>query len=295
MALLYVFVLAAIVLSTAELCLGLWIGARFGRMLEQKRLISRAVHSVRHEADDDDCIRWTESLVLMDSLTQQVQNLALASARCQPALPDQISVAVSELRKVTVALQERICTGLANQPEPSPAKIGPEGRMPSLGPPDEPLAHTHQGGAVANGQPVDLSNDIENASGAGVDNDQQVFTYDAVGYMAPCDEHDVPRPEMFCPVTCHAISVHTISYYADAPPDYEFLTISVGSAPQVIFILCRVRYCREVYLDQQRRYLVSCEFTRRLGPEEIRWQDVCCRIAHAPEDSGSSSERTAAR
>jgi hypothetical protein len=296
MAYLFLFILVAILLSSIELCLGLWIGAKFGRNQEQTRLVSRAMHSVQRDADGDDSIPWTDCLVLIDSLAQQVQSLALAAARCQPALPDQMSLALSELTKVTVALQQRICTGLANQPEPLPAKIGQESCMPALESPREPpLAGAREGSAVASGQPVDLSDAIENAPGASLANEQHVFTYDTIGYMAPCDEHDVPHPGEFHPITCHAISVHTISFYADSPPDYKFLTISVGPARQVIFILCRVRHCREVYLDQQHRYLVSCEFMRRLGPEEIRWQDVYGTTTRTQEDRSTSNERGAAR
>ena len=294
MAHLYVFFLAAILLSTAELCLGLWIGIRFGRTQEQKRSIYRAVHSGRH--DGDDSLPWTECLVLVDSMAQQLQSLVLASARCQPALPHQISAELSELQKVTVALQQRIRSGPVDQPEPSSANSRQTGPVSPLESSCEcQPACTHEDGAAGSVQPGDLSDAIENAPSAGIDNEPHLFTYDAIGYMAPCDEHDVPHPDAFRRVTCHAISVHTISFYGESPPDYEFLTISVGPVPQVLFILCRVRHFREVYLDQQHRYLISCEFTRRLGKDEIRWQDVYGRTTHAQEGCGSSNERTVVR
>ena len=41
MAHLYLFVFLAILLCTAQLCLGLWIGAKFGRIQEQRRSSQR--------------------------------------------------------------------------------------------------------------------------------------------------------------------------------------------------------------------------------------------------------------
>jgi hypothetical protein len=224
----------------------------------------------------------------------------VASVRCQPALPDQISLALSELQKVTFALQQQMSTGPANRPQPSSGSIAQENRGAPVESPRDPPRPFVQDSARDSREAeirrhVDMSDELDTTPEASDDGEQHIFSYDAVGYMAPCGEHEVPHSDAFRPVICHAISVHTISFYADAPPDYAFLTISVGPAPQVIFILCRVRFWREVYLEQQHRYLVSCEFARRLAPEEIRWQDVCGTAMDAQEDHGTHSERAATR
>jgi hypothetical protein len=300
MAHLFLFVFVAILLCTAQLCLGLWIGAKFGRIQEQRRWAGNAEPSDPCQAAGNGGIPWTESLVLIESLAQQVQSLTLASIRCQPALPDQILLALSELQKVTTALQQQINAGLASQPNPSPGNLAQENRVSPVEPPhDPPRAFAKESPRNSREADIrrhaDLSDAPETTPEASADGEQHIFSYDAVGYMAPCDEHEVPHSDAFRPVICHAISVHTISFYADSPPNFAFLTISVGPAPQVIFILCRVRFWREVYLEQQHRYLVSCEFARRLKPEEIRWQDVFGATTDSQEGQGSLSEQAATR
>ena len=134
MAHLFLFLFVAILLCTAQLCLGLWIGAKFGRIQEQRRSAGHAEPSDPCQAAGDGGIPWTERLILMDSLAKQVQKLALASVRCQPALPDQISRAVSELQKVTIALQQQMSTGPVSRPQPPSGSIAPENRISPVEP-----------------------------------------------------------------------------------------------------------------------------------------------------------------
>ena len=151
MAHLLLFVFVAILLCTAQLCLGLWIGAKFGRIQEQRRSTTQTQPSDSCQPAADCSIPWTECLILISSLMQQVQNLSSASTQCRPALPDQISLALCDLQRIATALQQQITARPATESPSSPGRITREHRAETMDRSRTPLA-----------APSDNRNEVEN-------------------------------------------------------------------------------------------------------------------------------------
>lgn len=90
--------------------------------------------------------------------------------------------------------------------------------------------------------------------------------------IAFCDE-DLPRGDAFEQVICNDVSMCGISFFLNRRPDAQRLVISLGTAPDLTFMLAKVQNFRIAYAHDKRCFRIGCQFLRRLNDNEYRWND----------------------
>ena len=130
------------------------------------------------------------------------------------------------------------------------------------------------------------------------DGEQHIFSYDAVGYYGSL------ATNMKCLIPMRSVRSFATLFrstpFRSTPirlPIMRFSRSPLDRSPPLTIhsLLPGPISAREVYLEQQHRYLVSCDFARRLTPEEIRWQDVFGATMDSQEVQESLSGQAAAR
>ncbi|HEY5311840.1 MAG TPA: hypothetical protein VIK18_04950 [Pirellulales bacterium] len=272
-------VILTVVIGTAQLCLGLRIGTRIGRLQQQRRRLIRERKDQGRPADARRAAKWQECAAGVDDLNAQAQSLAAESASYEPPLTEEFLEAIVQLAEATAALQKQIHgAGKFLNPD-APAKDNAR--------PSAPAATSEPARRHGKGQPTGLTAaellELARQPGdhGGQSIQQQRFPYSALQYMAPCTEHALPSSADFQPVLCNDLSVNGISFVLDLAPEFEFLVISVGVLSAPIFVLCRARFFRKVSIHDAERWLVGCEFIKRLPPGQFDWEQLSSQHAAA--------------
>ena len=87
--------------------------------------------------------------------------------------------------------------------------------------------------------------------------------YPSIQKLAPCDLSQLPETLVFRDARFHDISRGGVSFFWTAPPDFEFVAISLGDGRRSVAVMARVVRHRPI-VGLQNEYLVCCEFVRRL-------------------------------
>lgn len=96
-------------------------------------------------------------------------------------------------------------------------------------------------------------------------------TRQSIGF---CDgDEDLPRGDVFEQVICNDVSKCGISFYLNRRPDAQRLVISLGTAPDLTFMLAKVQNFRVAYAHDKRCFRIGCQFLRRLNGNEYRWNE----------------------
>lgn len=82
--------------------------------------------------------------------------------------------------------------------------------------------------------------------------------------IAPMHSEMLPRVDEYFKVECNDISRGGISFYLKRPPGCKHFAIALGQKPSITVLIAKVVYSREVDHDDQRMYLVGCQFIDRL-------------------------------
>jgi hypothetical protein len=213
----------------------------------------------------------------MDELDRRARNLSFAAANHEPVLSEALQAAVSQLIEATSALR---------------TQAQPAGKPPAEAPPAQENAEESLASRPASRhrpQPTDESTGLTAAElrelatrppdEEGQWAPHQRFPYLVYQCMAPCTDQDLPTSAGFQPVLCNDLSVNGISFFVDDAPLFEFAVVSVGVLEYPVFVLCRVRHSRLVFAHHSQRYLVGCEFVKRLSPNLFDCQE--CRASMA--------------
>jgi hypothetical protein len=72
-------------------------------------------------------------------------------------------------------------------------------------------------------------------------------------------------------VLCHEVWQQGISFFWPEQPDFQRLAISIGSGHNLIFMAAKVAYSKTVYMHNDVRFLVTCQFQHRLTDFTALW------------------------
>lgn len=267
----WVIFLAAVV-ATAQLCLGVRIGIKIGRLQQQRRMLVFQRKNRPPSRAARRALKWQECTAGVDELNQRAQSLSSEAEDHEPPLTEAFRAAISQLAEAAAALQgqirdagtlftsEKAAWEGANAPSPATTAD-----LPRPDPKGQPSGLTPA-------ELLELAN--QPADHAGQSIQQHRFPYATRQYMAPCTEHELPASRDFQPVMCNDLSVNGISFVATYAPAFQFVVISVGAIVEPIFVHCRVRYSRKVVANDVDAYLVGCEFIKRLPPDQFDWNKI---------------------
>lgn len=251
-------VVGAVAFSTGQLFFGILIGVRLARARNEESDTT----DEGTNADNDPSLFCKACLAFVDFLSDSAKELNAACGKCRPPVPDHITSLARELQGAILELQTRI-SGESELADAA-AVFQTSGRCLK-----SDAEHTSQPAGQDRENRTRGTEAGDQEPGMALRPDGRSFFYSAVGYMATCDEESLPDPTRFRSVQCHALSGRGISFYADTPPDYSWLTIAFGAPGQEVFVMCRVHHCREVFLEHHRQYLINCDFVRRLSSDAI--------------------------
>ncbi len=83
--------------------------------------------------------------------------------------------------------------------------------------------------------------------------------------IAPIINGDMPALDELTEVACKDLSGGGMSFYADNLPGYKKLLVALGPPDKLEFFLAKViRFSRELS-DGREKYLVACQFIRRIS------------------------------
>lgn len=265
-------VILTVIIGTAQLCLGLRVGIRIGRLQQQRRRLIRQHKDESRPAVARRAAKWKECAEGVDDLNERAQNLAAESASYEPPLTEEFLEAIVQLAEATAALQRQMHgAGKLFTPEPPAKENSGELASAAASGPTRRLGKGHATGLTA-AELLELAKQPGDHGGQLIQ--QQRFPYSALQYMAPCTEHALPSSADFQPVMCNDLSVNGISFLLDTAPEFEFLVISVGVLEGPIFVLGRARFFRKVSVHDAERWLVGCEFIKRLPPGQFDWEQL---------------------
>ncbi|HEX3659777.1 MAG TPA: hypothetical protein VHV55_28590 [Pirellulales bacterium] len=265
-------VILTVIIGTAQLCLGFRVGIRIGRLQQQRRRLIRQHKDESRPAATRRAAKWKECAEGVDDLNERAQNLAADSANYEPPLTEEFLEAIVQLAEATAALQRQMHgAGKLFNPEPPAKENGGDLASAAAGGPARRPGKGSTTGLTA-AELLELAKQPGDHGGQSIQ--QQRFPYSALQYMAPCTEHDLPSSAGFQPVMCNDLSVNGISFLLDAAPEFEFVVISVGVPAAPIFVLGRARFFRKVSVHDTERWLVGCEFIKRLPAGQFDWEQL---------------------
>ena len=121
----------------------------------------------------------------------------------------------------------------------------------------------------AENQPYDVepaANAVANTSAALLR-----YQYPAQQWAAPCVRGKLPHEDDFFVVECHELYDGGISFHSPVPIDADTLVISLGNSSTLVFMLAR-RLSQQAQVEKQpARWLVECQFIRRVREDAGRW------------------------
>jgi hypothetical protein len=88
--------------------------------------------------------------------------------------------------------------------------------------------------------------------------------YPLIQMLAPCHSSRPPDESEFRAVRCHDISRGGLSFFWPAPPDFEYLVVSLRGGTDTISLKARVVRSRAI-ADLENEFLVCCRFVTRVA------------------------------
>ena len=232
-----VWIVAAIVLGTCPLCLGLAIGWNMGRRagaVVQPVDMQPFVSSVEMIRGD------------LGELTQRSRDLPLPDQEFA-ALLARLTLSLDELHR---SLSSRMLARQENQNAPAKeASPASQERSHSLG------AHAVGNARILewfSGRPLDRSPLVE----------RNRFPYAVRQPLAPRTSEALPRPQDFAVVQCHDISPREIRYIVEDRPKEDEVVIGLGIPRPIKHVLARVEDYRSVYMYGRVGFLVTASFVQ---------------------------------
>lgn len=91
-----------------------------------------------------------------------------------------------------------------------------------------------------------------------------------VPYTTPVEvlldaDKGLPESRQFITVQPRDLSQRGIAFYSDYAPCERPVIVKLGSARESLFLLARITRCERDFDDAQRRFVVGCEFVRRIS------------------------------
>lgn len=121
--------------------------------------------------------------------------------------------------------------------------------------------------AVVNGNgPSDLAQDLSSAKSYEEMRSSPRKQYQCNQRVAPIHGDLLPLVDDYFNVECNDISRGGISFFMKRPPGCERFAVVLGQKPNITILIGRVVYAREVEHNEQRMYLVGCQFVDRMEP-----------------------------
>jgi hypothetical protein len=78
-----------------------------------------------------------------------------------------------------------------------------------------------------------------------------------------------PGPDEFVSVQFQELSVNGCSFLLETAPDAEAYVVALGIQPSPIYVIAQVVYALRRSNDAELRYVVGCEFTKRIRPGTV--------------------------
>jgi hypothetical protein len=88
-------------------------------------------------------------------------------------------------------------------------------------------------------------------------------TYPSIQKLAPCDRTRPPGQHAFHDVRLHDISRGVVSFFWPAPPDFEYIVLSLTNGRDFVNLKARVVHYQPI-AGLPNEYLVCCEFLSRV-------------------------------
>lgn len=245
---------------TTHLCLGIWIGWKIGAVRAGSAAVRMQGGRVRPTSDP--AIIFQDNSAAIEDLRRRFQQLSTALSADKSHISDALVAAVARLVEATAALhrQVRVRGAATDATQPRLAGLSSTSTPPTVQAAVD--LHEQQAGLTT----AELECLTRNASD-GKDTMQRRFAYSARQHVAPYVEDRLPHRSEFQPVVCHDLSVKGISFFAERPLA-DLVVVSIGDLDNPKWILSRVCHARAVAGTGAPRYLVGCEFIRRIHLEQ---------------------------
>ncbi len=95
------------------------------------------------------------------------------------------------------------------------------------------------------------------------------WPYPASELLAACGQGKLPNRSMFREVVCHDLSTTGISFFLPHPPGFRLAVITLGNSTDKTAMLIRVVHSTGHDATGHNRYLVGCQFVRRVSSREL--------------------------
>lgn len=307
---------AAILLCTGHLCLGLVIGrhSRNDLLRSTKRVLSQELQQSKAQ----------ESIA--DRLTEEVERIAAMSHSLTGSVGRSVEAALQDLLQAAENLRGSLHSGTQRCAEAlkglsDPKRNGAPRSRQSRAPPvigleledDDPGDQSGPGGAAKNERPfaraplpnrhstAQLAEDeiaslrtgdapAHRESSRDQRNDVR-YPYNTSQFIAEIHGNAFPNAEDFVPVACRDISQRGISFFIPDLPASDDLIVTIGRPPDLIFIKVEVVNTRPSCLEGVVGYTVGCAFQARLGAGIYAWDAECgAVVAAAPWEAATVPE-----
>ena len=95
------------------------------------------------------------------------------------------------------------------------------------------------------------------------------WPYPVTELLAACRQGRLPNHTMFREVVCHDLSTTGISFFLPRPPGFRLAVITLGKLTDKTSMLIRVVHSTAYDVTGHNRYLVGCQFVRRVSSREL--------------------------
>lgn len=240
--------LAMVALCTIHLVAGFFIGTRLAVQRRATAVQSPDLESVLH-------------------LVERSQELNFQLATQVRDLPERVMLAATQLLQATDAVRRELPVGTRTARAPECTRVREQVRSPS--PPC--------GAALPSVSHISETDLAELMSETRISAARSHPAARSERKSYPVRQHvgffsgQLPDGEAFETVLCNDISVEGISFFLDRPPDTDTLVISLGTTPQLTFMLAQVVNQRSFLSNGGESYRIGCRFLSKLDKGKYRW------------------------
>ncbi len=245
---------AGMIATVVLLALGMLVGYQLGLRARIVPIVVAAPESNPPLATS----RFEPWIDAAEILEQRSRGIIEIAARYRESAPPELLMAIDQLVAVVTKLGQRLQH--TSQPTraggASDSSVQPAGTLVSDN--TAPSANVE---ALSPKEMSDFTGFFNKASSA-----KRRYPYDCFQTLFPIID-SLPETARAIGVRCHDISVHGISFFLSDDPDFERLVISLGHAANPVFMEAEVVKSKSVYMHNDMRTLVGCQFTGRHVPQ----------------------------
>ena len=271
-------ILAASVGTAALLGVGGFVGYRFGLVAggPQGRRLESELEQVHMALALERCSEISETM------SQRSEKVSLLME--SRSMPQDLSLAIAQLANCSQALASEIrefrqTGGLAGElagpsplrglPQPGNDLPGRRAFSPALEA-DTETRTVH--GQLSAEEMTRYAGGVSSALVDAEDAAQRRYPYACVQQLAVWDDAE-PQPALteLREVRCHEVWQQGISFFWPEQPDFQRLAISIGSGRNLMFMAAKVAHAKSVYMHNDVRFLVTCQFQHRLTDFTADW------------------------